>query len=132
LDTLGSPPRPVDAALQGISRCVFCREQIHERNARSGVAERVIAALAYGSLGTATVTVISLNHFAGIALTQARQSRADRSASSAVAGGGGQLPHLEAARITSTAETVKALCVGAAPIAAVPVAVWVACNRILL
>ena len=125
-----------------------------ERNARSGVSEQVIAALAYGSVGTvalglldmalgeltrqslsapdivATVAAISLSHFAGSALAQARQARADRAASAEAARSDGRLPHLEAARIKSTAETVKALYEAAAPIVAGAAAVWAACSHI--
>ncbi len=126
-----------------------------ERQTSSGVSEQVIAAIAYGSAGTlalglldmalgdltphslsasdivATVATISLSHFAGSALAQARRGRADRAATAAAALGGGRLPHLEAARIKSTAETVKAIYEAFAPIAAGAAAVWAAFNHIL-
>jgi hypothetical protein len=126
-----------------------------ERNSRSDVSVQVIAALAYGSLGTmalglldmavadltprslsapkivASVAAIALSHFAGSALAHARQSRADRAASIAAAHPGDLLPHLEAAQIKTTAETVKALYEAAAPIAAGTAAVWAAFNHIL-
>ena len=126
-----------------------------ERNSRSDVAVQVIAALAYGSLGTmalglldmavadltprslsaprivASVAAIALSHFAGSALAQARQSRADRAASIAAARSSDLLPHLEAAQIKTTAETVKALYEAAAPIVAGIAAVWAAFNHIL-
>jgi hypothetical protein len=126
-----------------------------ERHTKSGVTEQVIAALGYGSFGTiaiglldmavgtrtpqslsaqdiiATVAAISLSHFAGSALAQARQGRADRAALAAAALSGGRLPHLEAARIKSTAETVKALYEAVAPIVAGAAAVWAACSHIL-
>ena len=78
-----------------------------ERNARSGTTGQVVAALAFGSLGTlvigvldlalaghppssltaqdvvASVAAISLSHFAGSALARSRQIRAERAASEA-------------------------------------------------
>ena len=126
-----------------------------ERNSRSDVAVQVIAALAYGSLGTmalglldmavadltprslsapkivASVAAIALSHFAGSALAHAQQSRADRAASIAAAGADDLLPHLEAAQIKTTAETVKALYEAVAPIAAGIAAVWAAFNHVL-
>lgn len=125
-----------------------------EHHSRSGASAQVIAALAYGSLGTmalglldmavgdltpqslrasdivASVAAISLSHFAGSALAQARQPRADRLGSVAMRKGD-PLPHLEAARIKSTAETVKALYDAVAPIAAGSAAVWAAFSHIL-
>ena len=80
-----------------------------ERNARIGTTGRVVAALAFGSLGTlvigvldlalaghpppsltaqdvvASVAAISLSHFAGSALARSRQIRAPRAASEAAA-----------------------------------------------
>jgi hypothetical protein len=126
-----------------------------ERNSKSDVAVQVIAALAYGSLGTmalglldmavaglaprslsasnivASVAAIALSHFAGSALAQAQQRRAERAASIAAARASDLLPHLEAAQIKTTAETVKALYEAAAPIAAGTAAVWAAFNHIL-
>ncbi len=119
------------------------------------MAVEVIAALAFGSLGTvaiglldmaaadlsprslsapnvvASVAAIALSHFAGSGLAQAQQSRADRAASIAAARAGDLLPHLEVAQIKTTAETVKALYEAAAPIAADIAAVWAAFNHIL-
>jgi hypothetical protein len=126
-----------------------------ESNSRSGEAVRVVAALAFGSLGTmalglldmaignvtprslsapdivASVAAIALSHFAGSALAQVRQRRADRAANVTAALAGDLLPHLEAARIKTTAETVKALYEAAAPIAAASAAIWAAFNHIL-
>ena len=126
-----------------------------ERNSRSDVAVQVIAALAYGCLGTmalglldmaaadltprslsaprivASVAAIALSHFAGSALAHAQQSRADRAASIAAAAPSDLLPHLGAAKIKTTAETVKALYEAIAPIAAGTAAVWAAFNHIL-
>lgn len=126
-----------------------------ERYTSSGASEQVIAALGYGSFGTlalglldmalgnltprslsppdiiATVAAISLSHFAGSALAQARRGRAERAASEAAAHSGGRLPHLEAAQLKSTAETVKAVYEAAAPIAAGGAAIWAAFNRII-
>ena len=125
-----------------------------ERHTRSGVSEQVIAALAYGSGGTlalglldmalgeltphslsapdivATVAVISLSHFAGSALAQARRGRADRAANAAAARSTGLLPHLQAAQIKSTADTVKAVYEALTPVAAGGAAVWAAFNHI--
>jgi hypothetical protein len=80
-----------------------------ERNARSGTTGQVVAALAFGSLGTlvigvldlalaghpppsltaqdvvASVAAISLSHFAGSALARSRQIRADRAVNEAAA-----------------------------------------------
>jgi hypothetical protein len=91
-----------------------------ERHTGSDVSEQVIAALAYGCLGTlalglldmalgvltahspsgsdtvAAVAAISLSHFVGTALAQGRRGRADQAAS-ATACGSGRLPQLEAA-----------------------------------
>jgi hypothetical protein len=126
-----------------------------ERYTSSGVSEQVIAALGYGSFGTlalglldmalgnltprslsppdiiATVAAISLSHFAGSALAQARRGRAERAASEAAAHGSGRLPHIEAARIKGTAETVKAVYEAAAPIAAGGAAIWAAFNHVM-
>lgn len=125
-----------------------------ERYTRSGVREQVIAALAYGSVGTlavglldmalgdltpyslnasdivATVAAISLSHFAGSALAQARRGRADRAASAAAARSSGLLPHLQAAQIKSTADTVKSVYEALTPVAAGGAAVWAAFNHI--
>jgi uncharacterized membrane protein YeaQ/YmgE (transglycosylase-associated protein family) len=126
-----------------------------ERNSRSGAVAQVIAALGYGSFGTvalglldmavgsltpqslsapditSTLAAIALSHFAGSALAQARQARADRAASAVAARRSGLLPHLEAAGIKRTAETVKALYEAITPVAAGAAAVWAACNHIL-
>ena len=125
-----------------------------EHHTRSGVSEQVMAALAYGSVGTlavglldmalgdltphslsapdivATVAAISLSHFAGSALAQARRGREDRAASAAAARGSGLLPHLQAAQIKSTADTVKAVYEALTPVAAGGAAVWAAFNHI--
>lgn len=127
-----------------------------ERNARRGVAGQVVAALGFGSFGTLaigvldmavaghlplsltaqdvieSVTAISLSHFAGSALAQTRQARADRAASLAPTAGMTQaLMHLEPARIKSTAELVKTLYEAAAPIAAGGAALWAAFGHML-
>jgi len=125
-----------------------------ERYSRSRVSEQVIAALGYGSVGAlalglldmalgeltphslsapdivATVVAISLSHFAGSALAQARRARADRAANAAAAGSTGLLPHLQAAQIKSTADTVKAVYEALTPVAAGGAAVWAAFNHI--
>ncbi len=125
-----------------------------ERNSRSGAVVQVIAALGYGSFGTvalglldmaigsltpqslsapdiaSTFAAIALSHFAGSALAHAQQARADRAASAAAARISGQLPHLEAAGIKRTAETIKAVYEAATPIAAGAAAIWAACNHI--
>ena len=125
-----------------------------ERYTRSGVSEQVIAALAYGCVGTlalglldmalgyltprllsapdiaATVAAISLSHFAGSGLAQARRGCADRAASAAAARSSGLLPHLQAAQIKSTADTVKSVYEALTPVAAGGAAVWAAFNHI--
>jgi hypothetical protein len=124
-----------------------------ERNARRGVAGQVVAALGFGSFGTLAIGVlemavaghmpllltaqdviesvvaISLSHFAGSALAQARQARANRAAPTA--GMTQTLMHLEPARIKSTAELVKTLYEAAAPIAAAATALWAAFGHML-
>jgi hypothetical protein len=123
-----------------------------ERNSRSGASVLVIAAIAYGSLGTmalglldmavgnitprslsapdivASVAAIGLSHFAGSALAQTRQRRADRAAGVVVVH---RLPHLEVTRIKSTADTVKALYEAIAPIAAGAAAIWATFHHFL-
>jgi hypothetical protein len=136
-----------------------------QSNARSGISGQVLAALAFGSLGTlaigvldlslagrtplsptaqdvvASVAAIALSHYAGSALAQSRQRRAER----AMAG----LPaqkltttsgsdstsalrmHIEPARIKTTAETVKALYDAAAPLGAGAAALWAAFGHTL-
>jgi hypothetical protein len=125
-----------------------------ELGTSSSVSEQVIAALAYGGVGTlalglldmalghltpeslsapdiiATVAAISLSHFAGTGLAQARRGRADRAASAAAARSSGLLPHLQAAQIKSTADTVKAVYEALTPVAAGCAAVWAAFNHI--
>ena len=125
-----------------------------ERHTRSGVSEQVFAALAYGCVGTlavglldmvlgestphspnasdivATVAAISLSHFAGSALAQARRGREDRAASAAAARSSGLLPHLQAAQIKSTADTVKSVYEALTPVAAAGAALWAAFNHI--
>jgi hypothetical protein len=109
---------------------------------------QVIAALGYASLGTvalglldlavrpqavdaqdisASVAVIALSHFAGSALAQARQARAERAAEASSS----LLPHLQAARIKTTAETVKALHEAGAPIVAGAAALWAPFSHLL-
>ncbi len=126
-----------------------------ERNTRSGAAVRVIAALASGCLGTvalglldmavggvtarslsapdviASVAAIALSHFAGSGLAQLRQRRAEGTGVAPPHLPAALLPHLEAARLKTTAETVKAMYEAAAPIAAGAAAVWAACTHIL-
>jgi hypothetical protein len=125
-----------------------------ERYTRSTVSEQVIAALAYGCVGTlalglldmalgeltphllrapdivATVAAISLSHFAGSGLAQARRGCAERAASVAAARSSGLLPHLQAAQIKSTADTVKSVYEALTPVAAGGAAVWAAFNHI--
>ncbi|HME25432.1 MAG TPA: zinc ribbon domain-containing protein [Acetobacteraceae bacterium] len=127
-----------------------------ERNSRSGPSGQVLAALAFGSIGTlaiglldiavagrgappptpqdiiASVAAIALSHFAGSALAHSRRMRAeqaDRAAVDAVSAGGNaakSLLHIEPARIKGTAEAVKALYDAAAPLAAGAGALWAA------
>ncbi len=125
-----------------------------ELYARSGVIGQVVAALAFGSFGTvaiglldmavgsvtplplsaediiATFAAIALSHFAGSSLARLRRVRADQAASDAEARSSGMLPHLEAARIKTTAETVKALYEAAAPLVAGAAALWAACSHL--
>ena len=125
-----------------------------ELYARSGVIGQVVAALAFGSFGTvaiglldmavgsvtplplsaediiATFAAIALSHFAGSSLARLRRVRADQAASDAAARSSGMLPHLEAARIKTTAETVKALYEAAAPLVAGAAALWAACSHL--
>lgn len=127
-----------------------------ERNSRSGTAAQVLAALAFGSLGTVmiglldiaiagrvppsltardiveSVTAIALSHYAGSALAHSRKNRAERAAAEAAAVPmSGSLIHLEPARIKSTAEAVKALYDAAAPVAAGGAALWAAFGHVL-
>lgn len=80
----------------------------------------------------ASVAAIALSHFAGSSLAHTRQLRADRAASIAATRSSDLLPHLQAAQIKTTAETVKALYEAAAPIAAGTAAIWAAFNHFLL
>jgi hypothetical protein len=132
-----------------------------ERNSGSGPSGQVLAALAFGSIGTlaiglldiavagtgapppavhdivASVAAIALSHFAGSALARSRRLRAERAGNaaapqvSAAAGVANPLLHLEPARIKGTAEAVKALYDAAAPLAAGAAALWAAFGHTL-
>lgn len=78
-----------------------------------------------------TVAAIALSHFAGSSLARLRQVRADQAASAAAASSSAVLPHLQAAQIKTTAETVKALYEAVAPLAAGTAAVWAAFNHLM-
>jgi hypothetical protein len=127
-----------------------------EHHARSGTSGQVVAALAFGSIGTlciglldiaqaghappalsagdivASVAAIALSHFAGSALASARRKRANRDMAGALATRQtSSLPHIEPTRIKTTAEAVKALYDAAAPLAAGAAALWAAFGHIL-
>jgi hypothetical protein len=131
-----------------------------EHHARVGTTGQVVAALAFGSLGTlvigvldlavagrvppsltaqdvvASVAAIALSHYAGSALAHAREVRVQRNTTNAAtvnrgSGAPASLMRLEPARIKTTAETVKALYDAAAPIAAGAAALWAAFGHIL-
>jgi hypothetical protein len=118
-----------------------------ERHQRAGTSGQVVAALAFGSIGTlaigvldlvlagnggppptpqdviSSVATIALSHFAGSAWAQFRQPRSE----GAVGGGAvGPLMHIHTAQIKSTADAIKALYDAAAPIAAGAAALWAA------
>jgi hypothetical protein len=124
-----------------------------ERNSGSGPSGQVLAAIAFGSVGTlaiglldiavagrgappptaqdiiASVAAIALSHFAGSALAHSRRVRAEQvSGAASVAN---PLLHLEPARIKGTAEAVKALYDAAAPLAAGAAALWAAFGHTL-
>jgi hypothetical protein len=128
-----------------------------EVNARTGTAGQVLAALAFGCLGTlaislldavlrehglppvtardlvASVATITLSHYAGSALAHAWQVRRGLHAEAGAsprASGMGPLPYLEPARIKTTAEAVKALFDAAVPLAAGAAAVWAALGHL--
>jgi hypothetical protein len=110
-----------------------------ERHSRTGTSGQVIAALAFGSIGTlaigvldlilaghggplptpqdviSSVATIALSHFAGSAWAQFRQPRGEVSV-----GGDTTSPrvHIQTAQIKSTADAIKALFDAAAPVAA--------------
>jgi hypothetical protein len=120
-----------------------------ERHSRTGTSGQVIAALAFGSIGTlaigvldlilvghggplptpqdviSSVATIALSHFAGSAWAQFGQSRGQ------VAVGGATSPrlHIQTAQIKSTADAIKALYDAAAPVAAGAAALWAAFGR---
>ena len=131
-----------------------------EHHARTGTTGQVVAALAFGSLGTlvigvldlaiagsvpplltaqdvvASVAAIALSHYAGSALAHAREVRVQRDTANAAtvnrgSGAPASLMRLEPARIKTTAETVKALYDAAAPIAAGAAALWAAFGHTL-
>jgi len=123
-----------------------------ERHSRAGTSGQVMAALAFGSIGTlaigvldlvlaghsgppptpedviSSVATIALSHFAGSAWAQSRQPRAERAV-----GGGIPKPlvHIQTAQIKGTAEAVKALYEAAAPLAAGAAALWAAFGHVL-
>jgi hypothetical protein len=79
-----------------------------------------------------SVAAISLSHFAGSALAQTQQARADRAATLASADGvTNALMHLEPARLKSTAELIKSIYDAAAPVAAGGAAVRAAFGHML-
>ena len=118
-----------------------------ERLSRTATSGQVIAALAFGSIGTlaigvldlvlaghggplptpedviSSVTTIALSHFAGSARARFRQTRDDGAVD---AGTANPLLHIQTAQIKSTADTIKALYAAAAPIAAGAAALWAA------
>jgi hypothetical protein len=127
-----------------------------ERHARSGTSGQVLAALAFGSVGTlcigvldiallghtppsltaqdivGSVAAIALSHYAGSALAHVRRKRAEHAKIIAqtekqIAA----LTYMEPTRIKSTAEAVKALYDAAAPLAAGAAALWAAFGHIL-
>jgi hypothetical protein len=132
-----------------------------QRYSRSGIAVRVLAALVFGAFGTlingvldialaghsqpfptirdiiASVAAITLSHFAGSSLASMHQQRTDRASKAAArigaatTGGGATGMHIEAARIKSTADTVKALTDAMMPLAAGAAALWAALGHIL-
>jgi hypothetical protein len=132
-----------------------------ERNSGSGPSGQVLAAIAFGSVGTlaiglldiatagrgaaaptpqdiiASVAAIALSHFAGSALAHSRRMRAERAGNammppaSSPASMANPLLHLEPARIKGTAEAVKALYDAAAPLAAGAAALWAAFGHTL-
>jgi hypothetical protein len=132
-----------------------------ERHSGSGPSGQVLAAIAFGSVGTlaiglldiamagrgaaaptpqdiiASVAAIALSHFAGSALAHSRRMRAERAGNamtppaSSPASMANPLLHLEPARIKGTAEAVKALYDAAAPLAAAAAALWAAFGHTL-
>lgn len=120
-----------------------------ERNSRTGSSGQILAALAYSSLGTlmigmldmalaghamsaptaqdivASVAGIALSHYAGSALAENRQVRAEKAATAS-------LMHIQTAKLKSTAETVKALSDAITPLAAGVAALWAAFGHFLL
>jgi hypothetical protein len=118
-----------------------------EQHSRTGTSGQVIAALAFGSIGTlaigvldlilaghggplptpedviSSVATIALSHFAGSAWAQFRQPRRKATLG---AGPANPLIHIQTAQIKSTADAIKALYDAAAPIAAGAAALWAA------
>lgn len=127
-----------------------------ERHSRSGTSGQVLAALAFGSVGTlaigvldlvlaghggptptpqdviASVATIALSHFAGSAWAHFRQVR-DNGAPIATPVGGVASPlmRIQPAQIKGTAEAIKALYDAAAPLAAGAAALWAAFGHVL-
>jgi hypothetical protein len=126
-----------------------------ERHSKASTSSQVVAALAFGSLGTlligvldltvaghgaptptpqdiiASVATITLSHFAGSAWAYFRQSRT--AGTGAVAAGSPSVPnsrHIQPAEIKGTAEAIKAMYDAAAPIAAGAAALWAAFGHI--
>jgi hypothetical protein len=126
-----------------------------ERHARAGTSGQVLAALAFGSIGTlaigvldlvlaghgappptpqdviASVATIALSHFAGSAWAHFRQVRDDGAAGAAPGVVTHPLAYIQTAQIKGTAEAIKALYDAAAPIAAGAAALWAAFGHTL-
>jgi len=130
-------------------------------NARTGTTGQVLAALAFGCVGTLSIGVldavlagrapikaediiaslasIALSHYAGSALARFRQTRRERLAaagaprevSSEAADDSELLLHLEPAQIKTTAETLKAITDAATPLVAAMAALWAALGHLL-
>ena len=122
-----------------------------ERHARAGTSGQVLAALAFGSVGTlaigvldlvlaghggptptpqdvvASAATIALSHFAGSAWAHFRQVRDDPAPITTPAGGvASPLMRIQPAQIKGMAEAIKALYDAAAPLAAGAAALWAA------
>jgi hypothetical protein len=127
-----------------------------EHHARAGTSGQVLAALAFGSVGTlaigvldlvlaghggptptpqdvvASVATIALSHFAGSAWAHFRQVRDDPAPIVTPPGGvASPLMRIQPAQIKGTAEAIKALYDAAAPLAAGAAALWAAFGHVL-
>jgi hypothetical protein len=127
-----------------------------EHHARRGICGQVVAALAFGSIGTlcislldialaghappalsagdivASVAAIALGHFAGSALASARRERNNLNLAGTLAlRQASSLLHIEPTRIKTTAEAVKEPYDAAASLAAGAAVLWAAFGHIL-